>query len=60
MKDRQVYQYCYHELTGLDVVTAAAVFDTQKGPTMGVFVNMRQRKIHPSCLTDGMVHLKGS
>ena len=26
-----------HELTGLDVVTAAALFDTQKGPVIGVF-----------------------
>ena len=26
-----------HELTGLDVVTAAALFDTQKGPVIGNF-----------------------
>ena len=26
-----------HELTGPDVVTAAALFDTQKGPVIGVF-----------------------
>ena len=26
-----------HELTGLDVVTAAALFDTQKGPAIGFF-----------------------
>ena len=26
-----------HELTGLNVVTAAALFDTQKGPIIGVF-----------------------
>ena len=26
-----------HELTGLDVVTAAALFDTQKGPVTGIF-----------------------
>ena len=26
-----------HELTGLDVVTAAALFDTQKGPVIGIF-----------------------
>ena len=25
-----------HELTGLDVVTTAAPFDTQKGPVIGV------------------------
>ena len=25
------------ELTGLDVVTAAALFDTQKGPVIGIF-----------------------
>ena len=27
----------YHELTGLDVVTATALFDTQKGTLIGVF-----------------------
>ena len=26
-----------HELTGLDVVTAAALFTTQKGPVIGIF-----------------------
>ena len=26
-----------HELTGLEVVTAAALFDTQKGPVIGIF-----------------------
>ena len=26
-----------HELTGLDVVTAAALLDTQKGPIIGIF-----------------------
>ena len=26
-----------HELTGLDVVTAAALFDTQKEPVIGIF-----------------------
>ena len=26
-----------HELNGLDVVTAAALFDTQKGPVIGIF-----------------------
>ena len=26
-----------HELTGLNVVTAAALLDTQKGPIIGVF-----------------------
>ena len=26
-----------HELTGLDVVTAAALFDTQKGPVIEIF-----------------------
>ena len=26
-----------HELTGLDVVTAAAPFDTQKGAIIGIF-----------------------
>ena len=26
-----------HEMTGLDVVTAAAVYDTQKGPVIGIF-----------------------
>ena len=26
-----------HELTGLDVVTAAALFDTQKGHVIGIF-----------------------
>ena len=26
-----------HELTSLDVVTAAALFDTQKGPVIGIF-----------------------
>ena len=26
-----------HELTGLDVVTAATPFDTQKGPVIGIF-----------------------
>ena len=26
-----------HELTGLDVVTAAALFDTWKGPVIGIF-----------------------
>ena len=26
-----------HELTGLDVVTAAALFDTQEGPVIGIF-----------------------
>ena len=26
-----------HELTGLDVVTAADLFDTQKGPVIGIF-----------------------
>ena len=26
-----------HELTGLDVVTAPALFDTQKGPAIGIF-----------------------
>ena len=26
-----------HELTGLDVVTAAALFGTQKGPVIGIF-----------------------
>ena len=25
------------ELTGLDVVTAAELFDTQKGPVIGIF-----------------------
>ena len=29
-----------HELTGLNVVTAAALLDTQKGPIIGVFMNM--------------------
>ena len=29
-----------HELTGLDVVTAAALFDTQKGPIIGISMNM--------------------
>ena len=26
-----------HEVTGLDVVTAAALFDTKKGPVIGIF-----------------------
>ena len=26
-----------HELTGLNVVTAAALLDTQKGPVIGIF-----------------------
>ena len=26
-----------HELTGLNVVTAAALMDTQKGPIIGIF-----------------------
>ena len=26
-----------HELTGLDAVTAASLFDTQKGPVIGIF-----------------------
>ena len=26
-----------HELTGLDVVTTAALFDTQKGSVIGIF-----------------------
>ena len=26
-----------HELTGLDVVASAALFDTQKGPVIGIF-----------------------
>ena len=29
-----------HELTGLNVVTAAALLDTQKGPIIGVFHDM--------------------
>ena len=29
-----------HELTGLNVVTAAALMDTQNGPIIGVFMNM--------------------
>ena len=29
-----------HELTGLNVVTAAALLDTQKGPIIGIFMNM--------------------
>ena len=29
-----------HEMTGLNVVTAATLLDTQKGPIIGVFMNM--------------------
>ena len=29
-----------HELTSMDVVTPAALFDTQKGPVLGFFMNM--------------------
>ena len=29
-----------HESTGLNVVTAAVLLDTQKGPIIGVFMNM--------------------
>ena len=39
-----------HELTGLDVVTAAALFDTQKGPIIGIFHEYahlgKERSIH--------------
>ena len=29
-----------HEMTCLNVVTPAALFDTQKGPVIGIFMNM--------------------
>ena len=39
-----------HELAGLDVATAAALFDTQKGPVIGIFHehthNAKGRYIH--------------
>ena len=39
-----------HELTGLDVVTAAALLDTQKGPVIAIFHEYAQlgkgRSIH--------------
>ena len=41
-----------HELTGLDVVTAAALFDTQKGPVTWIFYEYahlgKGRSIHPA------------
>ena len=51
-----------HELTGLDVVTAPALFDTQKGPVIGRFHEYthlgKGRSIH-AFWTDGMVQLQG-
>ena len=46
-----------HELTGLNVATAAALFDTQKGPIIGVFHEYAQlgkgRSIHAACQMEG-------
>ena len=42
-----------HELTGLNVVTAATLLDTQKGPIIGAFHEYahlgRGRSIHAAC-----------
>ena len=49
-----------HELTGLNVVTAAALLDTQKGPIIGVFHEYahlgKGRSIH-AAWSNGMVQL---
>ena len=59
-----------HELTGLDVVTAAALFDTQKGPVIGIFHEYahlgKRRSIHAvgqmewfNCKVDGRSKVVG-
>ena len=50
-----------HELTGLDVVTAHALFDTQKGPVIGLSMNMLilERGDLFCCLANGNTYPSG-
>ena len=47
-----------HELTGLNVVTAAALLDTQKGPITGVFHEYAHLGKGKSIHASGQIELK--
>ena len=51
-----------HQLTGLDVVTAGALFETQQIPVIGIFheyAHLGKGKTYSCCWTDGVLQVQG-